>query len=38
MFDLLLAGAVGLLVGWFFLPKPQWADDLMAKIKGMFGA
>ena len=28
MFEFLLGAAVGLLVGWNFLPQPQWVKDL----------
>ena len=28
MFEFLIGGAVGLFVGWNFLPQPQWVKDL----------
>lgn len=31
MFGLLLAFAAGLVVGWNFVPQPQWVQDLVAK-------
>lgn len=24
--------AIGLVVGWFFLPSPAWARDLISKV------
>lgn len=31
----LIIGAIGgLVVGWFFFPRPQWAVNLMNKITG----
>lgn len=32
--ELALGFVVGLVVGWFFLPTPQWAKDIYAKIFG----
>lgn len=29
--DLFLV-AIGIVLGWFFLPTPQWAKDLISKI------
>jgi hypothetical protein len=34
MFDLILGGVVGLVVGWNLLPQPKWASDLWHKIFG----
>ena len=34
MFGFILGAVVGLVVGWNFLPQPQWAKDLVAKILG----
>lgn len=31
MFGLLLSFAAGLVVGWNFVPQPQWVQDLVAK-------
>lgn len=31
--ELLLGFSIGLVVGWFFLPKPAWAQALWDKIK-----
>jgi hypothetical protein len=31
LYDLLLI-AIGIVLGWFFLPTPQWAKDLISKI------
>jgi membrane protein DedA with SNARE-associated domain len=28
-----LWAALGLAAGWWFLPQPQWAQDLGAKLK-----
>lgn len=33
MIELLVGFAAGLIVGWNFLPQPQWVLDLIAKIK-----
>lgn len=27
--------AIGVALGWFFLPTPQWATNLVAKIPGI---
>lgn len=35
MVDVLLGVAVGLLVGWHF-PQPEWAKNLIIKIKRAF--
>ena len=32
--ELVLGFAVGLIVGWNFLPQPVWAKNLMSKILG----
>lgn len=32
MLDNLLMIAVGIVLGWFFLPTPDWARTLVAKI------
>ncbi len=37
MFDFLLGGVIGLLLGWNFLPQPQWILDLVAKLKAKMG-
>jgi hypothetical protein len=34
MTDLLIGVAIGLVVGWNFLPQPQWVKDLWSKIVG----
>jgi len=34
MSDLLIGVVIGLVVGWNFLPQPQWVRDLWAKIVG----
>lgn len=31
LYDLLLI-SIGIVLGWFFLPTPQWARDIVAKI------
>lgn len=31
---LILGFAGGLMVGWFFFPRPKWAVDLMTRITG----
>lgn len=28
MFEFLLGAVIGLVVGWNFLPQPQWVKDL----------
>ena len=32
--ELALGIAIGLVIGWNFLPQPTWASDLLAKILG----
>jgi len=32
MFELIIGAVVGLVVGWNFLPQPQWAQDLVKKV------
>ena len=34
MFELLLGAAIGLVVGWNFLPQPQFVKDWISKITG----
>lgn len=34
MIEFMLGIAVGLVVGWFFVPQPQWAKDMYSKIRG----
>ena len=34
MFELILGFVAGLVVGWNFLPQPQWVKNLLAKITG----
>lgn len=34
MFEFFIGVAVGLVVGWWFVPQPQWAKDLYAKVRG----
>lgn len=34
MFNLLLGGAIGLLVGWNLLPQPAWVKALWDKVTG----
>ena len=29
--------AIGLIIGWFVFPRPQWATDIWNKIKAKFG-
>jgi hypothetical protein len=29
----LIAFCAGLIVGWNFLPQPQWVKDLVSKVK-----
>jgi hypothetical protein len=31
MFELAIGFAVGLVIGWFVLPKPAWAQNLWTK-------
>lgn len=33
---LIIGVAVGLFVGWWFLPQPQWAQDLYTRLKTYF--
>lgn len=32
MLELLIAAAAGLVVGWFLLPRPAWAEAIWAKL------
>lgn len=32
MSDLIVGFVVGLVVGWFFLPSPAWARELIKKV------
>jgi len=32
--ELILGIVVGLVLGWAFIPQPQWAKDLIARIIG----
>lgn len=32
MLEGLLLIALGIVLGWFFLPTPQWARDIISKI------
>lgn len=34
MVSFILGTAVGLVVGWWFIPQPQWAKDVYAKLSG----
>lgn len=34
MLDIIVGFVAGLVVGWNFLPQPQWVKDLLAKIIG----
>lgn len=35
--DLFFGFAVGLVVGWNFLPQPQWVVDILNKVKEKVG-
>ena len=34
MFELLIGAGIGLIVGWWFFPQPQWLKDLYTKWFG----
>jgi len=33
MFEFIIGLVIGVAIGWF-IPQPQWAKDLFAKVKG----
>ena len=37
MFSLLLGIAIGLIIGWNFLPQPEWAKSAVEKVKDFIG-
>jgi hypothetical protein len=37
MIEFIAGAVVGLVVGWNFLPQPQWVVDLLNKVKGKLG-
>ena len=34
MFEFIIGLVAGLIIGWNFLPQPQWVKDLLAKLTG----
>ncbi len=32
MLEVLLVGVAGLVVGWFVLPRPAWAEEIWKKL------
>lgn len=34
MLELVVGVAIGLVIGWNFLPQPQWAKNIVSKLTG----
>lgn len=34
MFEFIIGVAIGLVVGWWFLPQPEWLKKMYAKMRG----
>lgn len=37
IFGLVVGGVGGLFIGWFLFPRPQWATDLIDRLKSKVG-